>query len=351
MTRYYSRNCYANAEKRIEGWHYDLRLALWCHSIRRPKVHPLDSICAKDTGRPKRRLNKHERDEITDIISESPWQLTKQEIRNVIARTKIPPWELEVGRVKSGKLTGKVAIVTGAASGISRATALLFAEEGAYTIIADIDSKGGEEAVTQARASGGNAEFQSVDATDPSQVEALVADTLSTYGALDILVNGAAYQTETGPVADVTEEEWDSGLDLFLKAPFLGCKYAIPAMLKGGGGAIINISSAVVLRGSTFSLPYSVAKAGIVQLTKTTNSQYCTRGIRANCILPGVIDTPGSRRVSNSPSIAAKYADGIPVGRMGVPQDVAKLALYLASDDAAYVAGASFLIDGGINNL
>ncbi len=251
----------------------------------------------------------------------------------------------------SNKLAGKIAIVTGAASGISRATALLFAEEGAYTVIADIDSKGGEEAVTQARASGGNAEFQSVDATDPSQVQELVADTLSTYGALDILVNGAAYQTETGPVADVTEEEWDSGLDLFLKAPFLGCKYAIPAMLKGGGGAIINISSAVVLRGSTFSLPYSVAKAGIVQLTKTTNSQYCTRGIRANCILPGVIDTPGSRRVSNSPSIAAKYADGIPVGRMGVPQDVAKLALYLASDDAAYVAGASFLIDGGINNL
>ena len=248
-------------------------------------------------------------------------------------------------------MAGKIAIVTGAASGISRATALLFAEEGAYTVISDIDSKGGEEAVTQARASGGNAEFQSVDATAPSQVQALVADTLSTYGALDILVNGAAYQTETGPVADVTEEEWDSGLDLFLKAPFLGCKYAIPAMLKGGGGAIINISSAVVLRGSTFSLPYSVAKAGIVQLTKTTNSQYCTRGIRANCILPGVIDTPGSRRVSNSPSIAAKYADGIPVGRMGVPQDVAKLALYLASDDAAYVAGASFLIDGGINNL
>ena len=251
----------------------------------------------------------------------------------------------------SNKLAGKIAIVTGAASGISRATALLFAEEGAYTVIADIDSKGGEEAVTQARASGGNAEFQSVDATDPSQVQALVADTLSTHGALDIFVNGAAYQTETGPVADVTEEEWDSGLDLFLKAPFLGCKYAIPAMLKGGGGAIINISSAVVLRGSTFSLPYSVAKAGIVQLTKTTNSQYCTQGIRANCILPGVIDTPGSRRVSNSPSIAAKYADGIPVGRMGVPQDVAKLALYLASDDAAYVAGASFLIDGGINNL
>ena len=250
-----------------------------------------------------------------------------------------------------GKLEGKVAIVTGATSGISRATAVLFAKEGAYTVIADIDSKGGEEAVTQAREQRGNAEFQSVDATDPSQVESLVASALARHGSLDILVNGAAYQTETGPVAEVTEEEWDSGLNLFLKAPFLGCKYAIPAMLKGGGGAIINISSAVVLRGSTFSLPYSVAKAGLIQLTRTTHSQYCRQGIRVNCILPGVIDTPGSRRVSASPSIAATYAGGIPVGRMGQPEDVAKLALYLASDDAEYVAGASFLIDGGINNL
>ncbi len=254
-------------------------------------------------------------------------------------------------RTMSGKLQGKIAIVTGAASGISRATALLFAEEGAYTVVADIDSKGGEEVVTQARASGGNAEFRSIDATDSYQVESLVAETLATHGSLDVLVNGAAYQTETGPVAEVTEEEWDSGLKLFLKAPFLGCKYAIPAMLESGGGAIINISSAVVLRGSTFSLPYSVAKAGIVQLTKTTNSQYCRQGIRVNCILPGVIDTPGSRRVSKSPAVAAKYAEGIPVGRMGQPEDVAKLALYLASDDAEYVAGASLLIDGGINNL
>ena len=251
----------------------------------------------------------------------------------------------------TGRLEGKIAIVTGAASGISRATALLFAEEGAHTVVADIDSKGGEEVVTQARASGGNAEFRSVDATDSYQVESLVAETLATHGSLDVLVNGAAYQTETGPVAEVTEEEWDSGLKLFLKAPFLGCKYAIPAMLESGGGAIINISSAVVLRGSTFSLPYSVAKAGIVQLTKTTNSQYCRQGIRVNCILPGVIDTPGSRRVSKSPAVAAKYAEGIPVGRMGQPEDVAKLALYLASDDAEYVAGASLLIDGGINNL
>ena len=250
----------------------------------------------------------------------------------------------------NGKLAGKVAIVTGAASGISRATALLFAEEGAFTVFADLDETGGEQAVAEAKEMGAGAEFHRVDVTDSAQVKTLIDDTLARHGSLDILVNGAAYQTETGPVADVTEEEWDSGLGLFLKGPFLGCKYAIPAMLKGGGGAIINISSAVVLRGSTFSLPYSVAKAGIVQLTKTTSSQYCEQGIRVNCIVPGVIDTPGSRRVSRSPAIAAKYADGIPVGRMGMPEDVAKLALYLASDDAAYVAGASFLIDGGYNS-
>ena len=300
-------------------------------------------------------MNEEERNEITNIISKCPWKLTSQEVRNVKSRLhkrgEKPPWELGVGCVKDGKLTGRVAIVTGGASGISRATAILFAEEGAYTVIADIDSKGGEEAVTQVRASGGNTEFRNVDATNASQIESLVSETLARHGSVDILVNGAAYQTETGPVAEVTEEQWDSGLELFLKAPFLGCKYAIPAMLKGGGGAIINISSAVVLRGSTFSLPYSVAKAGIVQLTKTINSQYCRQGIRVNSILPGVIDTPGSRRVSKSPAVAAKYADGIPVGRMGQPEDVAKLALYLASDDAEYVAGASFVIDGGINNL
>ena len=175
----------------------------------------------------------------------------------------------------NGKLSGKVAIVTGAASGISRATALLFAEEGAFTIIADLDETGGEQAVTEAKEMGGNSEFHCVDVTDSAQVKTLMDDTLARHGSLDILVNGAAYQTETGPVAEVTEEEWDSGLGLFLKGPFLGCKYAIPAMLKGGGGAIINISSAVVLRGSTFSLPYSVSKAGIVQLTKTASSQYC----------------------------------------------------------------------------
>ncbi len=249
-----------------------------------------------------------------------------------------------------GKLAGKVAVVTGGASGISRATALLFAEEGAFTVVADIDKADGEKVAAHARESGGEAAFRRVDVTDAVQVKALVDDILVRHGSLDILVNGAAYQTETGPVTEVTEEQWRSTLDLFLKGPFLGCKYAIPAMLKGGGGAIVNISSAVTLRGSTFSLPYSVAKAGIVQLTKTASSQYCAQGIRVNCIVPGVVDTPGSRRVSRAPAIAAKYADGIPVGRMGRPEDVARLALYLASDDAAYVAGASFLIDGGFNS-
>ena len=166
--------------------------------------------------------------------------------------------------------------------------------------------------MAEAREMGQGPSSTALTSHDSAQVKPLMDDTLARHGSLDILVNGAAYQTETGPVAEVTEEEWDSGLGLFLKGPFLGCKYAIPAMLKGGGGAIINISSAVVLRGSTFSLPYSVAKAGIVQLTKTTSSQYCEQGIRVNCIVPGVIDTPGSRRVSRSPAIAASTRTAYP---------------------------------------
>ena len=122
----------------------------------------------------------------------------------------------------NGKLAGKVAIVTGAASGISRATALLFAEEGAFTVIADLDETGGEQAVAEAKEMGAGAEFHRVDVTDSAQVKTLIDDTLARHGSLDILVNGAAYQTETGPVADVTEEEWDSGLGLFLQRAFPG---------------------------------------------------------------------------------------------------------------------------------
>ncbi|MFQ5874784.1 MAG: SDR family NAD(P)-dependent oxidoreductase [Dehalococcoidia bacterium] len=247
------------------------------------------------------------------------------------------------------RLSGKVGIVTGAASGISRETALLFSREGARVTVADVDSPGGEETVRMAKESGGGALYFKTDVSQASQVERLVNETLDAFGQLDILVNGAGAQIQTLPLAEVSEEEWDQAMDLYLKGSFLCCKYAIPAMIRGGGGSIVNISSVVVLRGSTFSLPYSVSKAGVVQLTKTASSQYCSRGIRVNCVIPGWVDTPGSRRVVKSPAVAATYDDGVPVGRIGQPEDIARLILYLASDESSYVAGSSFVIDGGIS--
>ncbi|MEE9199167.1 MAG: glucose 1-dehydrogenase [Dehalococcoidia bacterium] len=247
------------------------------------------------------------------------------------------------------RLSGKVAIITGAASGISRETALLFIREGARVAVADVDSRGGEETVRMAKESGGEALYFKADISQASQVERLVKGTLDAFGRLDILVNGVGAQVATGPLAEVSEEEWDQAMDLYLKGSFLCCKYAIPPMIRSGGGSIVNISSIVVLRGSTFSLPYSVSKAGVVQLTKTASSQYCSSGIRVNCVIPGWVDTPGSRRVAKSPEVVAKYADGMPLGRLGQPEEIARLILYLASDESSYVAGSSFVIDGGIS--
>ena len=202
----------------------------------------------------------------------------------------------------AGLLDGKVAVVTGASSGISKETALLLAREGARVVMADVDRQGGEETARTATQKGEEAVFLHADVSQAQQVKRLMAETLDTFGKLDVLVNGAGRQVETPLLAEVSEEEWDDALGLYLRGSFLCCKFAIPVMLRGGRGSIINISLAIVLRGSTFSLPYSVAKAGVVQLTKGASSQYCSQGIRVNCVMPGVVDTPGSRRVSSSAS-------------------------------------------------
>lgn len=248
-----------------------------------------------------------------------------------------------------GKLDGKVSIITGGSSGIGRGTALLFAAEGSKVVVADVDDRGGEETVALIGESGGEALFVHVDVSRSSLIREMVQKTIDRYGGLDLLINAAGRQAEVPPLVDVTEEEWDLVMDVNLKGIFLACKYAVPHMLEQGGGAIVNVASSVVLRGSSFSLPYSVSKAGVVQLTKTVSSQYASLGVRSNCVVPGLVDTPGSQGVEGAAGVFDEAVARIPVGRAGLPEDVARLILYLASDDAAYVSGSAYVIDGGRN--
>ena len=251
----------------------------------------------------------------------------------------------------TGKLENKICVITGGSLGIGSGTAKECAREGARVAIFDIHVEGGESTVAAIREAGGSAVFIEADVSRTDQVQAAVQRTLQEYGRIDVLVNAAALQIQAPVLTDVTEEEWNTVLDINLKGPFLCSKYIIPEMLKVGGGVIVNVSSSVVLRGSAFSLPYAVSKAGMVQLTKTTNAQFCRQGIRVNSVIPGLVDTPGAQGVEGKAGIFDEVAAGIPVGRPGRPEDIAKLIVYLASEDAAYVSGSAMVIDGGRNAL
>ena len=250
----------------------------------------------------------------------------------------------------AGKLDDKVCIITGGSLGIGSGTAKECAREGGRVAILDIHVEGGESTVAAIKEAGGSATFIETDVSQAAEVEAAVKRVIGEYGKIDVLVNAAALQVLAPDLPEVTEEEWDTVMAINLKGPFLCCKYVIPEMLKKGGGAIVNVSSSVVLRGSAFSLPYAVSKAGMIQLTKTTNSQFCNKGIRVNSVIPGLVDTPGAQGVEGKAGIFDEVAAGIPVGRPGQPEDIAKLIVYLASDDAAYVSGAAMVIDGGRNS-
>lgn len=244
--------------------------------------------------------------------------------------------------MNAGKLDGKTALISGAGSGIGRATALLFAREGASVAVADFAPKGGGETVEMIRGAGGRSIFIQADVSKASDVRAMINTTVEEYRRIDVLFNNAGIQGPVAPTAGLTEADWDLVLNTNLKSVFLASKYAIPTMLDHGGGVIISTSSAVGLNGRAGIAAYCVSKGGIILLTKSMAAEYAAQNIRVNCICPGVIDTP-----MGAPSIEAIDISYVPQGKPGTPDDVARAALFLACDDSAYITGTAIIIDGG----
>ncbi len=250
------------------------------------------------------------------------------------------------GKSVTVRLKDKVAIITGAASGIGKATAKLFAEHGAKVVVADIDKDGGSQVVTQIQKGGNEAIFVETDVTLKVDTEQMVAQTVETYGKLDILFNNAGIAMRL-PVAELPEEDWHRCLDVNLTGVYLCAKAAIPAILKNGGGSIINMSSIYGVVGADVRAAYVASKGGVTNLTRGMALDYAENNIRVNCICPEFVETPLVAGVIKTPEEYQALADKHPMCRLGQPEEIAYGALYLASDESAFVTGIALPIDGG----
>src|SRR5216684_4971667 len=250
-----------------------------------------------------------------------------------------------------GRLQNKVAVITGAASGMGRATALRFAKEGASVVLTDLNSQGGETAVAECAAQGGRAVFQRTDVTSEADIKAAVARAVKEFGRLDIMFNNAGLAGAVGPIEKVESADWDKTIATLLRAVYLGMKYSIPEMRKTGGGSIISTASVAGLRGVGYLAAYSAAKAAVVNLTESVAIEVGHDRIRVNCICPGGVNTPLIHRgVAGAYEHAeARMAKMQPIPRAGRPDDIANMALFLASDDAEWITGTAMVVDGGVN--
>lgn len=251
----------------------------------------------------------------------------------------------------AGRVAGKVSIITGSASGIGRATARLFAREGARVVVADLDGEGAERVAAELRAAGGEAMAQVVDIASESQVEAMIEATLREFGGLQILHNNAAMTASHEHAQDtdlrtMSLEYWDRSFSVNLRGAMLASKHALPAMIEGGGGAIVNTSTNQSLAGDLSQFAYSAAKAGVNALTRSIATAYGRFGIRCNTVAPGFIATDMTRK-SVSPEMEDVIVSSNLVPRAGMPEDLAGAVLYLASDEASFVTGQLISVDGG----
>lgn len=246
------------------------------------------------------------------------------------------------------RFAGKVAFVTGAGSGIGRATAIAFAAEGASMALADIDAAGNEETARLVREHGGKVLTAKCDVTSSSDIQAVIGQTIKEFGRLDVAFNNAGIEQPPAPLVDITEDEWSRLLDVNLRSAFLCMKYEIPAMLKSGGGSIVNTSSGAGVVGIRQQAAYVASKHGIIGLTKSVALEYAAQGIRVNAICPGIIETPMMDRFSGgTPEGRERVIGQEPVGRMGRPEEIASAVLWLSSDLGSFATGHAMVIDGG----
>lgn len=254
------------------------------------------------------------------------------------------------------KLQGKVAVITGASSGIGEATARLFAYEGAAVVLADINDERGQTLVQEIRASGGKADYLHCDVAREPDVKALVDAAVSLHGRLDTIFNNAGFGGTSGPIAEIPVEEFDATLGVMLRGVFLGIKHAAPVLAAQGSGTIISTASVAGLRAGYAPHVYSVAKAAVIQLTRSVAMELGEKGVRVNCICPGGIATPlltglFATEVDEADAmnmVKQQIALMQPLQRAGLPEDVASAALWLASEDSSFVNGHALVVDGGL---
>jgi len=249
----------------------------------------------------------------------------------------------------AGQFSGKVAVVTGAASGMGRASALAFAREGAKVIVADVVVAGGEETVRMVTAAGGDALFVKTDVSKAAEVKALIDKAVATYGRLDYAHNNAGIEGTVAPTADYTEEEWQRVLNVNLTGVWLCIKYEILQMRTQGGGAIVNTASIAGLTGFENFPAYTAAKHGVVGLTKAAALEYAKAGIRINAVCPGAVRTPMNERlIGGDPKVAAQMDAMQPLGRRGTSEEIAEVVVWLCSRAASFVTGLPMAVDGGM---
>lgn len=252
----------------------------------------------------------------------------------------------------NGKLAGKIAVITGSAAGIGRASSLLFAKEGAYVAAIDFDTDGNAKLVEEIRSLGGIAEALTADVASAQDVQRVVQQIISKWNKVDILFNNAGI-VPGGKIHTLTEEEWDRSFAINVKSMFLFSRAVIPSFLQHGGGVILNTSSTTALRVAPDRALYTATKGAIFSLTKSMALDYAPENIRVNCLCPGTTDTPSLRaRLSaggNSDEMTKKFIARQPLRRLGTADEMAQAALYLVSDDASFVTGSAFQIDGGMS--